>query len=192
MKEKRFPWNRVVIGCAVAAVAVVWLYMGMPFDVLMVIVLVWTGLLAGILFGLIRIRFMSREELFEASKELFMSGTACGEEDLDATAKRLGVAREAIRECWWVPCTVKWDVGSSAQLYVCSTSELLSKSRTRDDRGFVALVERDDVKLAIFSPNMTNVAWLRGGREPVRDVIRKAMEEGWSLTESAERQGWEW
>ena len=192
MKEKQFPWDRVVIGCAVAAAAVVWLAMGMAFDVVMVIVLVFTGLFAGLVFRLIRVRFMSTEELFEASKELFLSGTACGEEDLDQAAKFLGVGREAIRECWWVPCLVKWDVGSSAQLHVCSTSELLSPSRTRDDRGFVALVERKGTELAIFSPNMTSVAWLRGGREPVRDVIRSAMEEGCSLTEAAERQGWEW
>ena len=86
---------------------------------------------------------------------------------------------------------MKWDVGSSPQLYVCSIPELLSKSRTRDDRGFVALVEREGVELAIFSPRMTSVAWLRGGRGTPREVIGSAMEEGWSLIDAAAHYGWE-
>ena len=191
MEEKRFPWNRVVIICAVVAGSIVWRYMGLAWGIPMVFALVGTAMLVAYVYHRIETRLMTTEELFEEHKELLLSGTECSEEDLGEAAKLLGVAPDAIGECLWVPCVVKWDVGSSPQLYVCSISELLSKSRTRDDRGFVAVVEREGVELAIFSPSMTSVAWLRGGRETPREVIGSALEEGRSLIEAAAHQGWE-
>ena len=65
MKEKRFPWNRVVIICAVVAGSIVWRYMGLPWGIPMVFALVGTAMFVAYVYHRIETRLMTTEELFE-------------------------------------------------------------------------------------------------------------------------------